>query len=145
MGEYLTQVTSNMFSPKLVLCVCVLFFIGMEAAPKPKPNPKPEPKPKPQGFFGGGYPPYYPPNYDYGGGNRLRRWPKGFAPPTKFGGKYGNPGKDFFQVLGRSMGKIWLMEKLADGTMQGKDLVMAYSTRYFFAMIIYEYLLVIGI
>merc|ERR1712215_190317 len=25
MGEHLTQVTSNMFSPKLVLCVCVLF------------------------------------------------------------------------------------------------------------------------
>merc|ERR1712055_453509 len=34
MGEHLTQGTSNMLSPKLVLCVCVFFFIGMEAAPR---------------------------------------------------------------------------------------------------------------
>merc|ERR1712002_746819 len=65
MGEHITQVKSNMFSPKLVLCVCVLFFIRLEAAPKPK--PKPDPKPAPQGFLGGGFPPYqgYPPNQGY--------------------------------------------------------------------------------
>merc|ERR1711970_706890 len=47
-----TSYTSNMFSLKLVLCVCIFFVIGMEAAPKPKPKaePKPQPKaePKPQ-------------------------------------------------------------------------------------------------
>merc|ERR1711970_203469 len=47
-----TSYTSNMFSLKLVLCVCIFFVIGMEAAPKPQPKaePKPQPKaePKPQ-------------------------------------------------------------------------------------------------
>merc|ERR1711970_597140 len=47
-----TSYTSNMFSLKLVLCVCIFFVIGMEGAPKPKPKaePKPQPKaePKPQ-------------------------------------------------------------------------------------------------
>merc|ERR1712002_36054 len=75
MGEHITQVTSNMFSPKLVLCVCVLFFISLEAAPKPK--PKPDPKPAPQGFLGGGFPPYQgypaPPYHGSGGINQRMR------------------------------------------------------------------------
>ena len=60
-----------MFSHKLVLCVCVLFFIGLEAAPKPepKPEPKPAPKPGPQWWHGGypmyGYQSYGYPSYGY--------------------------------------------------------------------------------
>merc|ERR1739846_313544 len=49
-----TSDNSNMFSPRLVICLCVFFFIGMEAAPKPEPKPKPQ--------WGGGYPPYNPYN-----------------------------------------------------------------------------------
>merc|ERR1712055_540652 len=41
-----TSYTSNMFSLKLVLCVCIFFVIGMEAAPKPKPKAEPKPQPK---------------------------------------------------------------------------------------------------
>merc|ERR1711879_45510 len=54
-----TFYTHNMFSLKLVLSVCILFFIGMEAAPKPKAEP--EPKPGPWGHMN--YPPYFPPYY----------------------------------------------------------------------------------
>merc|ERR1712055_675096 len=125
MGEHLTEVTSNMFSPKLVFCVSVLFFIGMEAAPKPKPNPKPEPKPKPQGLFGGWYP-----NYDYEGGNRMPA--AGWPPMGKYGGKYGNP-PSWIPPIGKYGGKYGNPQDFwgnrANGTMQGKDLLMAYSTR----------------
>merc|ERR1712236_109087 len=53
-----TSYTSNMFSLKLVLCVGIIFVVGMEAAPKPKPKaePKPQPKAEPNPF---GYPSYY--------------------------------------------------------------------------------------
>merc|ERR550519_2377888 len=50
-----------MFSLKLVLCVCIFFVIGMEAAPKPKPKaePKPQPKAEPKPYPPIWYPPYY--------------------------------------------------------------------------------------
>merc|ERR1739844_688098 len=56
-----TSYTSNMFSLKLVLCVCIFFVIGMEAAPKPKPKaePKPQPKAEPKPYPPIRYPPYY--------------------------------------------------------------------------------------
>merc|ERR1711970_179245 len=62
MGSHIrTSYTSNMFSLKLVFCVCIFFFIGMEAAPKPKPKaePKPQPKAEPKPYPPIGYPPYY--------------------------------------------------------------------------------------
>merc|ERR1712055_875940 len=55
-----TSYTSNMFSLKLVLCVCIFFVIGMEGAPKPQPKaePKPQPKAEPKPYPPIGYPPY---------------------------------------------------------------------------------------
>merc|ERR1711970_1666764 len=55
-----TSYTSNMFSLKLVICLCISFLICMDAAPKPE--PKAEPKP----WMGGAYPRYHP--YPYHGG-----------------------------------------------------------------------------
>merc|ERR1711887_89623 len=72
-----TFYTSNMFSLKLVLSVCIIYFIVTEAAPKPKPEPKPEPKPQ----FGG-YPPYYFPFYGAPGG-RGAEWGRGCGPWTR--------------------------------------------------------------
>merc|ERR1712215_4311 len=73
-----TSYTSNMFSLKLVLCVCFFFVIGMEGAPKPKPKaePKPQPKAEPKPFPPFRYPPYIP-GANPGPGN----W-NGF-PPTR--------------------------------------------------------------
>merc|ERR1712055_727607 len=62
MGSHIrTSYTSNMFSLKLVICVCIFFVIGMEAAPKPKPKakPKPQPKAEPKPYPPIGYPPYF--------------------------------------------------------------------------------------
>merc|ERR1712243_123973 len=53
-----TSYTGNMFSPKLVLFVCVLSFIGIQAAPKPEPKPEPKRSPKPG-------PPWCPPGFPY--------------------------------------------------------------------------------
>merc|ERR1711970_457569 len=55
-----TSYTTNMFSLKLVICLCISFLICMDAAPKPE--PKAEPKP----WMGGAYPRYPP--YPYHGG-----------------------------------------------------------------------------
>merc|ERR1711970_905849 len=90
-----TSYTSNMFSLKLVLCVCMFFVIGMEGAPKPKPKaepkpqpkaePKPQPKAEPKPFPPIRYPPYIP-GANPGPGN----W-NGF-PPTR--GDYHGKGMD---------------------------------------------------
>merc|ERR1712055_157151 len=84
MGSHIrTSYTSNMFSLKLVICVCIFFVIGMEAAPKPKPKakPKPQPKAEPKPYPPIGYPPYFGghnlPDANPGPGN----W-NGF-PPTR--------------------------------------------------------------
>merc|ERR1711970_910109 len=68
--------TSSMSSLKMILYVCVLFVIGMEAAPNPE--PKPEPAPTAPWLLNGGYPVYrsggYPPYY--GGYRRAGAdWP----------------------------------------------------------------------
>merc|ERR1711970_957373 len=58
-----TSFTSSMYSLKTILYVCVLFVIGMEAAPKPEPKPTAPWYGGYPGYRSGGYPPYY-------GGNR---------------------------------------------------------------------------
>merc|ERR1712215_40085 len=50
--------TSNMFSLKLVLCVCIFFGIEAEPKPKPKAEPKPQPKAEPKPYSPFWYPQY---------------------------------------------------------------------------------------
>merc|ERR1712002_685011 len=61
-----TSYTSNMFSLRLVICLCISFLICMDAAPKPEPKPEPKAEPKP--WWGGGYLPSYGGYPPYNGG-----------------------------------------------------------------------------
>merc|ERR1712002_591398 len=82
--------TNNMVSLKLAVCVCVLFNIGIEAAPEPKPEARPC---WPPGCAG----PWPPSHYREGGSGGYRappryptRSPPYFNPPfyNRDGGSY---------------------------------------------------------
>merc|ERR1712105_94763 len=94
-----------------------------EAAPKP--NPKPEPKPKPQDSSVVVIPHSILQTTTMEEGIGCGDGQRDLHHRRNLGANTGTLGRIF-----SSSGKIH-GENLTNGTMQGKDLVMAYSTRYF--------------
>merc|ERR1719430_2502904 len=120
----MTSHTSNLSSMKLTVCLCLLFFIAIEAAPKPCPpwNTCPPPNSWYSRSAAGPEPTYFPPPWYSRSAARLAT-----LYPTRpwYSRSGGETGKEFdlsviaqmFPGAGSALGQIF-QDSLASGSLQ---------------------------